>query len=509
LLSIPGIENLPPAVKYVVAFVIIFVLLALFALVLRRLTGGRIALQGNDRDRTRTRQPRLGIVDVYDLDRQRQLVLLRRDNVEHLLLIGGPNDVVIETNIVRASARALPGAEAGERIDNGERIETARPVLESAWPTPALAAAATPPPAADANGGQAAAEPPPLQKSLAQFLRRGNTAGASPPANAPAPGLSTPAQGRMEPIRPTSPAIRPKPAAASSENGRAAEESPPRPAAAGEGKLPFGMRPVPRLKPEPKAPRPAPPRAGAPAPVQNENAPVAVPPLGPVAAPISTGVDPGLVDTELLSDMAKQLEQALRRPPAADAEPAEPIDAEPPVAPPRPAPPRPARFVSTPRTGNGERPPRTSPEGQPARPVLRPPAPHPLLTEEAPLGPSTALEPIEEPTVPPTVATQPELEPEPTAALTPAPEPFRFDVPRADEDAAPTVAPGPPPEIVEQTDAEEPPRPAPEPEPVAAEHAAVATQPPPEAAPSRVDPFSMEEIEAEFARLLGRPLDRR
>src|ERR687890_2613920 len=91
-----------PAVKYLIAFAIIFVLLALFALVLRRLTGGRLSVPGNDR---RTRQPRLGIVDVYDLDRQRQLILLRRDNVEHLLLVGGPNDVVVETNIVR-----VPGA---------------------------------------------------------------------------------------------------------------------------------------------------------------------------------------------------------------------------------------------------------------------------------------------------------------------------------------------------------------------------------------------------------------
>ena len=53
-------------------------------------------------DRVRSRTPRLGIVDAFDLgDRQRQLVLLRRDNIEHLLLIGGPNDVVVESNIVR------------------------------------------------------------------------------------------------------------------------------------------------------------------------------------------------------------------------------------------------------------------------------------------------------------------------------------------------------------------------------------------------------------------------
>ena len=88
-----------PAIQYLFAFVVILALLALFAFVLRRLTGGRLMLPGQDRGRSR--QPRLGIVDIYDLDRQRQLILLRRDNVEHLLLIGGPNDVVIETNIVR------------------------------------------------------------------------------------------------------------------------------------------------------------------------------------------------------------------------------------------------------------------------------------------------------------------------------------------------------------------------------------------------------------------------
>jgi flagellar protein FliO/FliZ len=31
----------------------------------------------------------------------------------------------------------------------------------------------------------------------------------------------------------------------------------------------------------------------------------------------------------------------------------------------------------------------------------------------------------------------------------------------------------------------------------------------PAAAPARPDPFSIEDIEAEFARLLGRPLDRK
>ena len=38
------------------------------------------------------------------VDNRRFLCLVRRDNVEHLLIIGGPTDVVVEANIVRAVA---------------------------------------------------------------------------------------------------------------------------------------------------------------------------------------------------------------------------------------------------------------------------------------------------------------------------------------------------------------------------------------------------------------------
>jgi flagellar protein FliO/FliZ len=52
----------------------------------------------------RGRQPRLALIEVAGIDTRRSLVLIRRDNVEHLLMIGGPTDVVIEPNIVRAVA---------------------------------------------------------------------------------------------------------------------------------------------------------------------------------------------------------------------------------------------------------------------------------------------------------------------------------------------------------------------------------------------------------------------
>ena len=42
---------------------------------------------------------RLEVVDQANVDGRRRLVLIRRDEVEHLIMTGGPVDVVIETGI--------------------------------------------------------------------------------------------------------------------------------------------------------------------------------------------------------------------------------------------------------------------------------------------------------------------------------------------------------------------------------------------------------------------------
>ena len=42
---------------------------------------------------------RLSVVEQASVDNRRILVLLRRDGVEHLIMTGGPVDVVIETGI--------------------------------------------------------------------------------------------------------------------------------------------------------------------------------------------------------------------------------------------------------------------------------------------------------------------------------------------------------------------------------------------------------------------------
>ncbi|MBM3570628.1 MAG: hypothetical protein FJX46_17950 [Alphaproteobacteria bacterium] len=51
---------------------------------------------------------RLGVVETLSLDARRRLVLVRRDEVEHLLLIGPGGDRPIETGIRREAQSQAP-----------------------------------------------------------------------------------------------------------------------------------------------------------------------------------------------------------------------------------------------------------------------------------------------------------------------------------------------------------------------------------------------------------------
>ncbi|MEQ1718012.1 MAG: hypothetical protein ABL907_18895 [Hyphomicrobium sp.] len=59
-------------------------------------------------------QKRLEVMDHANVDGRRRLVLVRRDNVEHLIMIGGPVDVVVETGIGESRGTAKPSAEVVE-----------------------------------------------------------------------------------------------------------------------------------------------------------------------------------------------------------------------------------------------------------------------------------------------------------------------------------------------------------------------------------------------------------
>jgi hypothetical protein len=60
-------------------------------------------------------EPRLGVMEQARVDSRRTLVLIRRDDVEHLIMTGGPIDVVIETGIAALREEApQAGAERHE-----------------------------------------------------------------------------------------------------------------------------------------------------------------------------------------------------------------------------------------------------------------------------------------------------------------------------------------------------------------------------------------------------------
>src|SRR5947208_16981602 len=97
--SLFGVE-LPTPVNFVIAFAFVLLLIGAAAWLVRRFGATRIDASA------RGRQPRLAVIDSAAVDGRRKLVIIRRDNVEHLLMIGGLSDVVVDTNkIGRASCR--------------------------------------------------------------------------------------------------------------------------------------------------------------------------------------------------------------------------------------------------------------------------------------------------------------------------------------------------------------------------------------------------------------------
>jgi flagellar protein FliO/FliZ len=127
---------MPLAVRFFIAFLVVLALIGLTAWLVRRFGANRLG------GATRGRQPRLAVIDAASVDGRRRLVLIRRDNIEHLLMIGGPTDVVIEPNIVRAAAAstrepARLAAEIGVRVP---------PPMESTFPQAPMSEPTSPPP---------------------------------------------------------------------------------------------------------------------------------------------------------------------------------------------------------------------------------------------------------------------------------------------------------------------------------------------------------------------------
>src|SRR5215468_11045664 len=95
--------GMPDAGRFVVAFVLVLGLIGAGALLWRRFFGaGPLSPLG-----PRGRQPRLAVIDAASVDARRRLILIKRDNVEHLLMIGGPTDIVVESSIGRVGPTAV------------------------------------------------------------------------------------------------------------------------------------------------------------------------------------------------------------------------------------------------------------------------------------------------------------------------------------------------------------------------------------------------------------------
>ncbi len=107
--------------KFAAAFLLVLALIGITALILKRFGGNRMPSSGGGRNR----QPRLSVLDSAVVDAKRRLVLIRRDNSEHLLLIGGPTDVVVETNINRAGPATPATRGRGPQQPDLEALESA------------------------------------------------------------------------------------------------------------------------------------------------------------------------------------------------------------------------------------------------------------------------------------------------------------------------------------------------------------------------------------------------
>lgn len=85
-----GGSNVIITVVLALAAVLLLIVLGVWALKLIFNATGNVS---------RGRVRRLSVTEVTPVDQKRQLVLIRRDNVEHLVLIGGGHDLLVETGI--------------------------------------------------------------------------------------------------------------------------------------------------------------------------------------------------------------------------------------------------------------------------------------------------------------------------------------------------------------------------------------------------------------------------
>lgn len=168
------------AVLWTFAALILLIIVLVIIKLIRSMTFGTFVAGG------RNRKTRLAVMDATAVDSHRRLVLVRRDDIEHLILIGGPTDVVVEREIRYGQSRRPAFI--------GESSNEAQPKPRLQEPAPAR----TPP-------------PPPIQQP--DYVQQ-----APVPRMPPAPVQRPPERARPAPpptarpsVRETAPPPRPAP----------------------------------------------------------------------------------------------------------------------------------------------------------------------------------------------------------------------------------------------------------------------------------------------------------
>ncbi|MCO5146181.1 MAG: flagellar biosynthetic protein FliO [Aquamicrobium sp.] len=179
----------------IVALIVLLVLLVLIRIA-RSLSIGTFVSGG------RNRKARLAVMDATAVDSHRRLVLVRRDDVEHLILIGGPTDVVVEQNIRLASPTRRAGGDEPyppHFHDHPHAPEEPR-APRHAEPAPRPAAPPRPTPPQPVSAPVAALTParPETRPSQPAAVAHGTPSYGTPAAPRPVPA---PAAG-IQPMRP-------------------------------------------------------------------------------------------------------------------------------------------------------------------------------------------------------------------------------------------------------------------------------------------------------------------
>ncbi|MCG6115322.1 MAG: flagellar biosynthetic protein FliO [Mesorhizobium sp.] len=211
-----------PALMWTAIALLALFLILIAVKVFRRLSAGTFIAGG------RNRRARLAVLDATAVDGQRRLVLVRRDDVEHLILIGGANDLVVEREI-RAFAEEPHDTEHDhhEAVTRQERPVTeprpaqeprmAAPMQQPQAPAPRPAAPSRPAPPAPqpvaAPPVGAAPRPTPDPVPM-QREPRFDQASDAPVRQAPRPSPEPEPAAPVPVSAPASPTVRTEPAVA-------------------------------------------------------------------------------------------------------------------------------------------------------------------------------------------------------------------------------------------------------------------------------------------------------